>query len=68
MLPVLLLLLIAGAVLWGRRFVAASGRHRAERETTLAALASHRPGVDREPVRPPDVTTGEPVTASDDRG
>ena len=39
-LPVLLLLLVAGAVLWGRRFVAASGRHRAERETTLAALAA----------------------------
>ena len=56
-LPVLLLLLIAGAVLWGRRFVAASGRHRVERETTLAALAA-TPRI-AGPIPPPDATTGE---------
>jgi hypothetical protein len=52
-LPVLLLLLLAGAVLGTRRALADRARHRAQREPVLPDL----PGV-----------IGEPVTASDDRG
>ena len=70
-LPVLLLLLLAGAALWARRVMAATGRHRAERNATLAALAATHPiaePIPADPTIPPAPTTVAPVTASDDRG
>jgi hypothetical protein len=74
-LPVLLLLLVAGAVLWVRRFLAARERQRAEQEATLAALAGvhHLDPRDHpdhlDPTDHPDhVDHPMPVTAPDDRG
>ena len=70
-LPVLLLLILAGAALWARRVMAATGRQRAERNATLAALAATHPiaePIPADPTIPPAPTTVAPVTASDDRG
>ncbi|HYJ27870.1 MAG TPA: hypothetical protein VEW73_09175, partial [Nocardioides sp.] len=60
-LPVLLLLLVAGAVFWGRRVRAAAARRRAEQEATLAALASSLGTAGT-------VGTHQAVPASDERG
>jgi len=72
---VLLLLLVAGAVLWVRRFLAARERQRAEQEATLAALAGvhhldprdHPDHLDL-PDHSDHVDHPMPVTAPDDRG
>ena len=51
-LPLLLLLLVAGAALWGRAFVRASARQRADDEATLAALAAPPPRCSGRPAAP----------------
>ena len=73
-LPVLLILLVAGLVLWVRRSLAGRGRHRTQQEATI--VAPDQPVVPADPVQPvtttapvePMAPTGEPVTAPDDRG
>jgi hypothetical protein len=59
----LVVLLVAGLVLWVRRSLARRGRHRDHREAVLAA----RTGPDVPPP-PPSAPTGATVPASDDRG
>jgi hypothetical protein len=62
-LPVLLLLLVAGALFWVRRARAAGARRRAEQEATLALLA----GTTGTAGTTGHVAADEPVPASDER-
>ena len=51
-LPLLLLLLVAGAALWGRAFVRARARQRADDEARLAAVLTVAPVGRRRSRRP----------------